>query len=240
AGGPDRALLLLPRRSALVVRSCDPHTLTTNDAHAINKSVRQHPCGRYGAAIQLMVPIVYSIPEGLESALHKFKDWGVSYRWLALPLGSIVSEFLAHHLGCIERVVGGIDTAGLTPTGGKRDFVPLETMINAVTEWPLEWDFGLLETARDGRPARGSLDPSFYSLGAGRHVTNQAILLVDDTWTTGATIASAAQRLHLAGARSVVALTIGRQLGAGWGNSDDLIESSRNRPFPADGCVLCG
>ena len=56
------------------------------------------------------------------------------------------------------------------------------------------------------------LDPGRFR--ARRPLTGAAVLLVDDTWTTGSTAQSAAIALKLAGARSVAAVVLGRHLRA--------------------------
>jgi hypothetical protein len=68
--------------------------------------------------------------------------------------------------------------------------------------------------ARPGADAWGRvLDPGRFC--APHPLTGQAVLLLDDTWTSGGTAQSAAVALKRAGARSVAVVVIGRHLPAG-------------------------
>jgi len=65
--------------------------------------------------------------------------------------------------------------------------------------------------ARPGADTWGRvLDPGRFC--APRPLTGQAVLLLDDTWTSGGTAQSAAVALKRAGARSVAVVVIGRHL----------------------------
>jgi orotate phosphoribosyltransferase len=61
-----------------------------------------------------------------------------------------------------------------------------------------------------GDPWARALDPGRFL--APRPLPGAAVLLVDDTWTTGSTAQSAAIALRSAGARSVAAVVLGRHL----------------------------
>lgn len=198
----------------------------------------QH-CSSY-ASLAGLVPAAYSLDEGLESMLHRFKDFGDEWRWMRAPLASLAHTFLSMHTGCIERRYGRIELATIVPSSPtSRGFDHLASIISTVASWPVVWNQGVLVKMRPGRPPRGVVDPSFYGLADPRQVTDRTVLLFDDTWTSGSTTASAASRLRSAGARSVVAFTIGRQLTVGWGSSDVVLETVRARKEPLRGCVIC-
>ena len=65
-----------------------------------------------------------------------------------------------------------------------------------------------------------------------------SVLLIDDTWTTGANAQSAAAALKAAGAQRVAALVIGRYVNREWSDNDRQL---RNLPQPFDWgrCALC-
>lgn len=65
----------------------------------------QH-CQSYRQVLSAVVPIAYSISDGLESALHRYKDWGAGYSWLSYPLGCVTRDFLSTHLECIQSTYG--------------------------------------------------------------------------------------------------------------------------------------
>jgi adenine/guanine phosphoribosyltransferase-like PRPP-binding protein len=66
----------------------------------------------------------------------------------------------------------------------------------------------------------------------------QRVLLLDDTWTTGGRIQSLSYALKVAGARSVVAVILGRHINPDWDPSRPIIEAIRQRPFDINRCVL--
>lgn len=197
-------------------------------------------CQEYGGVLDAAVPIAYSLSDGLESLLHQFKDFRGDYGWIAVPLASITAEFLARHLGCIESRFGPVSGATLVPPGNEtRRRNHLEAVLRGVTGWNVEWRMDILTKVRPGRPARGRLEAGFYR-AVPALVHGGLILIVDDTWTSGSTIASCAHALKDAGARTVVSVTTGRQLNAGFGSSDLLVDEARRRVVDLDRCMLCG
>jgi adenine/guanine phosphoribosyltransferase-like PRPP-binding protein len=70
-----------------------------------------------------------------------------------------------------------------------------------------------------------------------RELAGEAVLLIDDTWTTGANAQSAAAALKAAGAGVVGAVVIGRHVNRDWHGND-----RRLRALPAfdwTRCVIC-
>ena len=64
------------------------------------------------------------------------------------------------------------------------------------------------------------------------------MLLIDDTWTTGASAQSAAAALKDAGAGRVAAVVIGRHLNREWHENDRRLRGIE-RPFDWSKCALC-
>ena len=199
-------------------------------------------CRGYRGILTGVVPVAYSLQDGLESLLHRYKDWEPhdQYRWMAFPLASVLRVFLQQHLVCIEQRYGAVGLATIVPGNEvARGFSPLRRVIERFNQWPVTWEPDALEKVRSGRPGRGVVEPSYYALAEGQNVQDMTVLVLDDTWTSGSTVASAAAVLRQAGAAAVVALTIGRQLHPGWGSSDELIAAAETRKFDPDRCVLC-
>ena len=69
-------------------------------------------------------------------------------------------------------------------------------------------------------------------------LTGEPVLLIDDTWTTGANAQSAAAALKRAGAGPVAAVVIGRHLNRRWGSNDRQL-NGLPKPFDWDRCVRC-
>jgi len=81
-----------------------------------------------------------------------------------------------------------------------------------------------------------TFDPRKF--GATRHLDGEPVLLIDDTWTTGASAQSAAAALKRAGAGPVAAVVIGRHLNRKWHENDRRLRGITS-PFEWDRCALC-
>jgi orotate phosphoribosyltransferase len=64
------------------------------------------------------------------------------------------------------------------------------------------------------------------------------VLLIDDTWTTGANAQSAAATLKAAGSGPVAAVVIGRHLNREWHENDRRLRGI-GTPFDWSRCALC-
>lgn len=202
-------------------------------------------CQRYGNAVDRLIPITYSVDAGLESMLHRYKDFG--RMWMRSPLACLLHTFISRHGDCIEEAVGGISIATFVPSGNtERTFDHLDSLVRgAVKGDPLtdryRWDRALIRRNDEvSRPARGKLNPSSYTITQALPPGSK-VLLFDDTWTSGASAASAAAALKQAGASDVTVLTLGRQLRTHnpWGTAQEIWKERRERPWSRDSCVLC-
>ena len=68
--------------------------------------------------------------------------------------------------------------------------------------------------------------------------SGEHVLLIDDTWTTGGHVQSAAAALKAAGAGRVVAVVLGRHLNASYADTAILVEKARLRRFSWETCCL--
>jgi predicted phosphoribosyltransferase len=71
-----------------------------------------------------------------------------------------------------------------------------------------------------------------------RKLDGESVLLIDDTWTTGASARSAAAALANAGAGSVGAVVIGRYVNRDWHENDRRLRALTH-PFDWSCCALC-
>src|SRR5207302_1817135 len=71
-----------------------------------------------------------------------------------------------------------------------------------------------------------------------RPLVGEAVLLIDDTWTTGANAQSAAAALKAAGAGATAAIVIGRHINREWHENDRRL-SEISTPFDWEVCALC-
>ena len=199
-----------------------------------------HHCRRYGNALESLAFATYSLDGGLESLLHRYKDWR-GYEWLIAPVGSLLYRLLQGHLPCIEAITGPIDFATFVPSNNrKREFEPMRRAAARLLSWPITWRHDVVgrNWAVD-RPGRGELKPSAY-WATGSAIARRTVLLVDDVWTSGSSMASCAEALKIEGASAVVGVTLGRHLNSDrhWGTSADLVAEVRNRGW-SDTCSLC-
>ena len=98
----------------------------------------------------------------------------------------------------------------------------------------------LTRDASTGRPRRGELKPSAYKAHPFL-IEGSSVLLVDDTWTSGASAASSAAALKEAGAVHVTVLTLGRQLNLtnNYGSTAELYGDRAGEDWDLDDCVIC-
>lgn len=191
----------------------------------------------YDDCLCATIPICYSVRDGLESVLWRAKNDG-DHAWLAAPLGCLLATFLEGHIGCLEVAFGTFDLLTVVPSyGGTRDGLDhMKYLHGSLATWTGPWDLDLLVKTRPERAPRRSVAPDLFA--ARGDLTGRRILLVDDTYTSGATVASAAQALRGAGAKRVAALTIGRQLNPGSNGGQELIARTATRPFMPDTCAV--
>jgi len=71
-----------------------------------------------------------------------------------------------------------------------------------------------------------------------RELDGESVLLIDDTWTTGASAQSAAAALKAAGAGAVAAIVVGRHVNRDWHDNDDRLKKLAGR-FEWTRCVWC-
>jgi uncharacterized protein YjeT (DUF2065 family) len=192
-----------------------------------------------------VVPVTYSPDDGFESLLHRYKDLeknATRRANMGVMIASVLIEFLTSHLGCIVERYGPIDLAVSMPHAGERADRPFQTAINTfdATVWPVEWDHDFIENIAHQRPGRGELRAEYYRPGKNRSVEGRRLLVVDDTWTSGSTLASAAAMLRSNGAGTVVGLPIGRQVKDGsFGTAHELYTEVHTRGFDRARCILC-
>lgn len=164
-----------------------------------------------------ILPISYSLNDRLESAIALAKD-DPEYRWLNLPLASILNTFLQLHLPCIENKWGGVDVITVVPShpSARTGWDHMKDLINRVTTWPApgRWNLDLLRKVgtSDADTRRDQPHDDLFQLRPDRaDLEGQRVLLLDDTYTTGGTLRSAGLTIMAAGGHPI-AVTIGRQV----------------------------
>lgn len=197
---------------------------------------------KYASVLDGFVPICYSLHDGLEGLLWNVKNKD-GHEWLRTPLGSLLWTFLKKHQSCIESYYGGkFDLLIAMPSHSstRGGLGHLEETIGRVKGFSSEWTTGALikNDASKADSRRERIVPDLFTATAA--VRGKRILLLDDTFTTGGSMASAAYALKQRGAASVVGLTFGRQLRADWRDSRDFAIALSGRELNILECAVHG
>ena len=197
-------------------------------------------CSRNEQALARVLPLSYSVGnEQLHRALAGYKRIdGTTSRLLGLELSAVAWRFLAMHESCLAGAAG-TDRFDLVTT------VPSGDVLRDQRH-PLRWVIGeLIAPVRDRYERlleRSSVEVAGRRFSAdkyrpSRRLEGEAVLLIDDTWTTGASAQSAAAALLEGGAGVVAAVVIGRHINREWGDNDDRLRALPS--FDWQKCALC-
>jgi hypothetical protein len=225
-------VLLGPRRGPDVCGTC--FNFTAGYA-------RCWACAHGQPSLDALAPISYSVAcEQLHHALASYKRLnGDVARRLQAILAAILWRFLTTHEACIAKAadIHGFDLVTIVPSGDptRDERHPLRTIVGELVGPTRERHRRLLRrTDRQTAPRAFST----IKFEATTQLNHQSILLIDDTWTTGASAQSAAATLKAAGAERVAAVVIGRHLNREWHENDRRIRGIA-RPFEWQACALC-
>ncbi|MGB9184605.1 MAG: hypothetical protein WCB67_11105 [Solirubrobacteraceae bacterium] len=199
-------------------------------------------CAGADRVLDAVAPISYSVAnEQLHHALAGYKrpPSEVAARF-ELELAAVLWRYLAGHEACIAAAAGtsAFDLVTTVPSSTRaRDARhPLHRIAGELVG-PTRTRFERLLRRSEAsiRPRTISAE-KFASIS---QLQNRSVLLIDDTWTTGATARSAAKSLKRAGASIVAAVVIGRHLHRDWGHNDRVL-SALPTPFDWHDCALHG
>ncbi len=173
-------------------------------------------CSRQPNNLDAFVPITYSVHAGqMHDALRGYKDDSRREvrRFHAVRLTAILWRFLENHEQCVAAAAG-VDRFDLVSTVPSKDTERDEQRQHLriiVGQWchPTadRWQRVLMPT--DPPILDRSFSEARYVANIG--VRGRRVLLIDDTWTTGSAMQSAAAALRQAGARAVAGVVIGRR-----------------------------
>ncbi|HTS97268.1 MAG TPA: hypothetical protein VMI33_11640 [Streptosporangiaceae bacterium] len=178
---------------------------------------RCYQCDLYGECLpglmpDVVAPVAYAVKGGPHATnlwLYKSGRPGAAAARAAL-LGLLL-VYLRDHGRCVWRRAGmarPTHVAVVPSRRGRPAPHPLQEL--AAPYLTLRW--ARLALARRDDPPAHDPDPSLFRSA---QIPGARVLLLDDTWTTGASAVSAAAALRLAGARSVAVIVLGRHLDAG-------------------------
>jgi hypothetical protein len=157
---------------------------------------------------------------------------------LELGLAAVAERFITKHETCLAAGPERFDVVTTVPSTRNRADHPLTTIVGRIMSTTRSRHRSLLDTGSSTTDDRTFGVDRFSSL---EPLAGQRVLLVDDTWTTGASAQSAAAALKLAGAKSVAALVFGRRFDAEFRpeSSKRYLDRATSRQFDWDACCLC-
>ncbi len=162
----------------------------------------------HGLLADAVVPISYAV-KGTPFAedLWRYKSPREAGASAARSLLALLLTFLDDHAGCVwqRAAMAGPDCLAVVPSGvGRPGSHPLLALASPYLRLPL-WPLAI----RPGRQGR-DLDLHRFQADPGRRGTG--VLLLDDTWVSGASAQSACAALKLAGAGRVAVVVLGRHV----------------------------
>lgn len=202
---------------------------------------RCYGCAHCPPVLDAVAPISYSIArEQLHHALASYKRLnGDIARRLASILAAILWRFLAEHEACLARAAGTqrFDLVTTVPSSDRTrdERHPLRTIVGELVGPTSERHQRLLYRTHENVPPRTFSGTKFEATTA---LHREAVLLIDDTWTTGASAQSAAAALKAAGAGPIAAVVTGRHLNREWHQNDRRLRGIA-QPFDWAACALC-
>ena len=202
---------------------------------------RCYACDHGKSVLDAVAPISYSVArEQLHHALASYKRLrGDVARRLGASLAAILWRFLAEHERCVARAAGTdrFELVTTVPSGDRArdERHPLRWIVGELVGPTRDRHRRLLRRTEADVPSRTFSEVMF---AATTHLHGEAVLLIDDTWTTGASAHSAAAALKAAGAGPTASVVIGRHLNREWHENDRRLRGIP-RPFDWSTCPLC-
>jgi hypothetical protein len=192
--------------------------------------------------LDAVAPISYSVAhEQLHHALAAYKRLsGEVADRLRLQLAAVIWRHLALHESCIAAAAGidgpfALVTAVPSGEPAREQSHPLRWIVGEVVGPTRDRYERLLRPSQVAVVPR-TFDPAKFA--ALRSLDAESVLLIDDTWTSGANAQSAAAALKSAGAGAVAVLVIGRHVNRGWRDNDRILRALPS-PFDWTVCPLC-
>lgn len=147
-------------------------------------------------------------------------------------------RWLAQHERCLASNAGssGFDLVTTVPSASGRETEhPLTTLVGGVVRGTQERVRPVLNLNRTDVSSREQARDRFTST---QDVRGLDVLVVDDTWTTGANIQSASAALKQAGANTVAGVVIGRWFRTHYRNNSTWLIGIKRSRWSWDTCCL--
>ena len=155
-----------------------------------------------------VVPVSYAVKGTAFAAdLWRYKSWPAPGAAARTSMLALLLAFLHDHGACVWRHAGmpAPSRLAVVPTGcGRPGPHPLLALSAPYLRLPV--------TRLVIRPGEQGRDPNVNRFSAERTPVRASVLLLEDTWVSGASAQSAAAALKRAGARHVAVVVLGRHI----------------------------
>ncbi len=200
---------------------------------------RCYQCGRHallghGLLADAVVPVSYAIKgTAFADELWRYKSWLAPSASARTSVLALLLAFLNDHGPCVWRdaAMPAPDRLAVVPTGcGRPAPHPLLRLVSPYLRLPV--------TPLAVRPGRQGRDLDLSRFQAGRMPAAATVLLLDDTWVSGASAQSAAAALKLAGASRVAIVILGRHINPADPLSGALITRAAPARYDLSTCAV--
>jgi hypothetical protein len=187
-------------------------------------------CG--GLLADVVAPVAYAVKGGrLAGDLWRYKSGAAGATEAGARLTAMLARFLRERSDQVWRAAGmaaGPELAAVVPSGqGRPGAHPLAGIVASCVDLPI---VPLSAAPGVAALARGLADGVAVGwLTVGGVVARADVLLVDDTWVSGASAQSAAAALKAAGARRVALVVIGRHVDPADPRSAEFLRTLRSQ-----------
>ncbi|HWE13937.1 MAG TPA: hypothetical protein VG365_10520 [Solirubrobacteraceae bacterium] len=204
---------------------------------------RCYVCAQQKSALDAVAPISYSLAGGqLHHALSGYKRLsGEVARRLQVEVAAVLWRFLAEHEACVAcgaAAALGFDLVTTVPSSSaeRDESHPLRRIVGELVRPSRGRYERLLARSSISVPER-TFDPRKYEVL--RPLDGEAVLLIDDTWTTGSGAQSAGAALRQAGSGPVAAVVVGRYVKPAWRENERRLRTLAT-PFDWSSCAWHG
>jgi hypothetical protein len=187
-------------------------------------------CG--GLLADVVAPVAYAVKGGrLAGDLWRYKSSSAGAAEAGARLAAMLARFLREHSDQVWRAAGMAadpELAAMVPSGqGRPGPHPLLGIVGSCVDVPV---VPLAAAPGAAARARGlAVGVAAGWLTVGGAVAGASVLLVDDTWVSGASAQSAAAALKAAGARRVALVVIGRHVDPADPRSAEFLRTLRSQ-----------
>jgi hypothetical protein len=187
-------------------------------------------CG--GLLADVVAPVAYAVKGGrLAGDLWRYKSGAAGATEAGARLTAMLARFLREHSDQVWRAAGmaaGPELAAIVPSGqGRHGPHPMLGIVASCVDVSI---VPLSVTPGAAAPARGLADGVTAGwLTVGGAVAGADVLLVDDTWVSGASAQSAAAALKAAGVRRVALVVLGRHVDPADPRSAEFLRTLRSQ-----------